>query len=136
MNTTTQVLVIDDEEVVRLSYQRTLASEHCQVQLAPSGPEGLRLMGSQSFDVVLLDLRMPGMDGLSVLKVIKERWPDSEVVVITGYPSIDTAKQAVSMGAYDYLAKPAGPDQVISAANSALLHKRWTLHRQPAPTLH
>jgi len=62
-----------------------------------------------------------------VLRTIKDRWPESEVVVITGYPSIESAKEAIRLGAYDYLAKPVGPDEVIDAAARAILHKDWTL---------
>jgi DNA-binding NtrC family response regulator len=86
-------------------------------------------MERHPFDVVLLDLRMPGLDGMSVLQTIKQKWPESEVVVITGYPSIETAKEAVRLGAYDYLAKPVGPDDVINAATGAMMQKRWALHR-------
>jgi DNA-binding NtrC family response regulator len=77
---------------------------------------------------VLLDLRMPDVDGMTVLRGLKQRWPDCEVVVVTGYPSIETAKEAVALGAYDYLAKPIGPEQVIDASNAAMRHKRWALH--------
>ena len=70
---------------------------------------------------------MPGLDGMDVLKTIKERWPDSEVVVITGYPTIETAKEAVRLGAHNYIAKPVGPDDVIKAANEAMTQKRWAL---------
>jgi len=62
-----------------------------------------------------------------VLKTIKARWPDSEVVMITGYPNVETAKEAVRCGAFDYLAKPVAPDAVIHAARSAALRKRWAL---------
>jgi DNA-binding NtrC family response regulator len=79
--------------------------------------------------VVLLDLRMPGMDGMAVLKAIKQRWPETEVVIITGYPTVESAKQAVRLGAYDYLAKPVGPDDVINVANGAMTQKKWALHR-------
>jgi DNA-binding NtrC family response regulator len=85
-------------------------------------------MEQQPFDVVLLDLRMPGMDGMSVLKAIKERWPESEVVIITGYPSLETVKDAIQIGACDYLSKPVGPDEIIHAANGALTQKQWALH--------
>jgi two-component system response regulator HydG len=74
---------------------------------------------------------MPDLDGMDVLKTIKERWPDSEVVVITGYPSIESAKAAVRLGAQNYLAKPVGPDDVIKAANDAMTHKRWALRSDP-----
>lgn len=122
-----KILVVDDEEVVRRSYVRTLASEHCNVKAVWNGTDALQVMEQQPFDVVLLDQRMPGMDGMAVLKTIKEKWPESEVIMITGYPAVESAKEAVNLGAYDYLAKPVGPDEVINAANGAMLHKRWAL---------
>lgn len=127
----TKILVVDDEEVVQLSYLRILSGDHCQVQAARNGHDALQMMAQHPFDVVLLDLRMPGMDGLTTLKGIKENWPESEVIIITGYPAIESAKEAVTLGAYDYLAKPAGPDDIINAANGALLHKRWVLRCVP-----
>lgn len=123
------VLVVDDEEVVRLCYKRSLAGARCDVEAVSNGKEALRAMEQRPFDVVMLDLRMPGMDGMSVLKTIKEKWPESEVVIVTGYPSIETAKEAVRLGAYDYLAKPVGPDDVIHAATAAMMRKQWALHR-------
>ena len=122
-----KILVVDDEEVVRLCLVRSLSGEHCNVEAVGNGNDALQMMGQQAFDVVLLDLRMPGMDGMAVLKTIKEKWPESEVIIITGYPAVESAKEAVTLGAYDYLAKPVGPDDVINAANGALLHKRWAL---------
>lgn len=129
---TANILVVDDEEVVRLSYARSLASEHCKVEMVSNGQEALQAMGERSFDVVLLDLLMPGMNGMKVLSTIKRQWPESEVIIITGYPALETAKEAVSLGAYDYLAKPAGPDDVINATYGAVNHKRWTLRSDPA----
>lgn len=121
------ILVVDDEEVVRLSYARSLASAHCKVEMVSNGQDALQAMGERPFDVVLLDLMMPGMNGMKVLSTIKRQWPESEVIIITGYPALDTAKEAVSLGAYNYLAKPAGPDDVINATYGAVNHKRWTL---------
>ena len=129
MDEKTKILVVDDEEVVRLSHIRTLASVHCNVEVVKNGSEALGVMEQRPADVVLLDLRMPGMDGMAVLKAIKQRWPETEVVIITGYPSIETAKEAVRLGAYDYLAKPVGPDEVISIATGAITQKKWALHR-------
>ena len=128
MDAKTKILVVDDDEVVRLSHFRSLAGAHCNVEAVWNGTEALRAMEQRPFDVILLDLRMPGMDGMSVLRMIKERWPESEVVIITGYPTLETAKEAVRLGAYDYLAKPVGPDDVINAANGAMMRKKWALH--------
>jgi len=123
------VLVVDDEEVVRLSYLRSLEGARCDVEAVADGREALRAMERSAFDLVMLDLRMPGVDGMTVLRTIKEKWPESEVVVITGYPSIESAKEAIRLGASDYLAKPVGPEEIINAACSAMLHKEWTLRR-------
>ena len=127
MSKKTKVLVVDDEEIICRSYARALASDHCNVEVALSGKEALQAMEQHPVDVVLLDLRMPGMDGMAVLKAIKAQWPEIEVVVITGNPSIESAKEAVTLGAYDYLTKPIGPDDVIHATNRAMKHKKWAL---------
>ena len=131
MNDRASILIVDDEEVVRRSHLRSLAGTGCRTRAAEDGSEALRFMEQQPFDVVLLDLRMPDLDGLDVLKIIKQRWPESEVVVITGYPSIDSAKAAVRLGAQNYLAKPVGPDDVLKAANDAMTHKRWAMRSEP-----
>ena len=128
MSEKTKVLIVDDEEIVCHSYVRSLAGAHCNVHVAWNGEEALYALEQQRFDLVLLDLRMPGMDGMAVLKTIKQTWPETQVVIITGYPNIDTAKEAVRLGAYGYLAKPVGPDEVINAANDAVMQKKWTLH--------
>ena len=105
-----------------------MAGAHCNLQVAANGEEALYALEQQRFDLVLLDLRMPGMDGMDVLRTIKQTWPETQVVIITGFPNIETAKEAVRLGAYSYLAKPVGPDAVISAANDAVMQKKWTLH--------
>jgi len=130
MNNKANILIVDDEEVVRLSHLRSLESTDCNARAAVDGMAAINVMEQQPFDVVLLDLRMPGLDGMDVLKTIKQRWPDSEVIVITGYPSIETAKEAVRLGAFNYLTKPLGPDEVIKAANDAVIQKRWSLRSQ------
>jgi len=128
-NSKARVLVVDDEQVVRLSYERSLAADF-DAHSAPDGEQALREMKREPADVVLLDLRLPGAQGLEVLEAMKRQWPETEVVVITGYPSVNSAKQAVRLGAADYLAKPVGPNEVTSAARNALLRKQWTLRIQ------
>ena len=127
MNNRSSVLIVDDEEIVRRAHLRSLEHTGCQARVARDGDEAIRLMEEDPCDVILLDIRMAGLDGMDVLKIIKKRWPDSEVVVITGYPTIESAKEAVRLGACDYIAKPAAPDDVIKAANDAMMHKRWAL---------
>ncbi|HJV62593.1 MAG TPA: response regulator [Albitalea sp.] len=133
MNTKPKILIVDDEEVVRLSYSRILAATDCRVEAVWTWTQVSQLMQQEPFDVVLLDLRMPGVDGMTILRALKQRWPESEVVIITGYPTLESAKEAVALGAHDYLAKPVGPEQVIDAAESAMLHKKWALHCDVPP---
>ena len=118
-----KVLVVEDEEIVRLSHMRTLAGQSCNVEAACGAEEALEKMQREPADVVLMDLRMPGMDGLAALKTIKERWPETEVVIITGYPSVYTAREAVRLGAFDYLVKPVSPDEVLAVANEAMAQR-------------
>ena len=134
MSNKNRILIVDDDEVVRRSYLRSLESTSCQVAAASDGEEALQTMEQSPFDVVLLDMRMPGQDGLSVLRTIKQKWPDSEVVIITGYPTVDSAKQAVQLGAYDYVAKPVGPQDVINVTDRAMTRKQWALRRLPDDT--
>jgi DNA-binding NtrC family response regulator len=129
-----KVLVVDDDDIVRLSYERSLKAANCNVEVetALNGEDALKAMERKPFDVVLLDLRMPGMDGLTVLKSIKRDWPASGIVVITGYPTIESAKEAMRLGACEYLAKPVSPAEIVSAANTAIAQKSWALQRSPA----
>jgi DNA-binding NtrC family response regulator len=124
-------ILIDDDEVVRWSYLRSLESISCNVEAACDGEQALQTMEQNPFDVVLLDLRMPGQDGLSVLRTIKQKWPESEVVIITGYPTVDSVKEAVRLGVHDYVAKPVDPQDVIKVTDSAMTRKHWALRRVP-----
>lgn len=127
---TRRALVVDDSRAARVAAARLVEPWGFDVDLAEDGAAALRRLEEQAaYDLVLLDLRMPGLDGMSVLSTIKSRWPDGEVIVITGYPSMDTAKEAIRLGAWGYLAKPLTPGEVVEAANSALNQKRWTLRR-------
>lgn len=124
------VLIVDDEEIVRRAYQRSLQPFDCQMRAAEDGRAAIRAMEERASDVILLDIRMPGLDGMDVLKTIKSRWPECEVVIITGYPDLNTAKEAVRLGAYDYIAKPVPPSELLKAANDAATQKHWAMHSE------
>lgn len=110
-----KILVIDDEPIVRISCERTLAPEGYDVTLTASGKEGLEIMEKETFGLVLLDLKMPDMDGIEVLDNIKEKWPDTKVVMVTGYSTVDTAVQALRFGAFNFIEKPFTPDTLLKA---------------------
>jgi DNA-binding NtrC family response regulator len=133
MDAKARILVVDDEEVVRRSYARILEQMDCDAQAAADGEQALQAMAERQFDVVLLDLRMPGAHGLEILKTIKQRWPASEVVIVTGYPTFESARQALRLGACDYLAKPPDADALMEAARGALRRKKWELKAEAVP---
>lgn len=118
------ILVIDDEEIVRVSCIRILRPEGYNVKVVKSGIEGLKVIEKENFDLVLTDLKMPDMDGIEVLKKVKEGWPGTEIVVITGYGTVSSAVQAMKFGAFDYLEKPFTPDQLLLVVSRALEKKR------------
>lgn len=128
MKQSSRILIVDDEQVVRLSHLRSLGQAGYQSEAVRNGREALARLEQRVFDVVFLDLRMPDLDGIAVLSAIKSRWPECEVIIITGYPEVSTAKAAVRLGAWDYLVKPLGPDDIVRAATAALTHKGWALH--------
>lgn len=106
------ILVIDDEANIRDGCNRILTKEGWGVKTAVSGKEGLDLAQKESFDIVLLDLKMPGMDGMEVLRTINKMSPGLITIVITGYATVESAVEAMKEGAYDYIPKPFTPDQL------------------------
>jgi len=119
-----RILVVDDEDIVRTSCSRTLSPEGYEVRLAKNGVEGLKMASAERFDLVLTDLKMPDMDGIEVLRIIKEKWPETAVIIVTGYQTVDTAVKAIKLGAYDYIEKPFTPDALISAVAEAMANRQ------------
>ncbi len=114
-----KVLVIDDESGIREGSQRILSRMGCTVFGASNGEEGLALIGQKKIHIVLLDLKMPGMDGMEVLRRIQETNKDILVIVITGFATVETAIEAMKQGAYDFIPKPFEPDQLRIVINRA-----------------
>ncbi len=121
---TARILVIDDEEVVLRSCQRILADESHLVETMSDSVGGLRKVDSGAYDLVLLDIKMPRMDGIEVLRDIKERHPDVEVIMVTGLSEVQTAVKAMKLGAFDYLSKPFDPDELQHVVERALERRR------------
>ena len=115
-----RILVVDDEAIARDNLALALARQGHDTVTAGNGDEALERLRAEDFDLVLTDLKMEGMDGLALLRSIKDQFPDIEVVVLTGYPTVDTAVEAMRAGAYDYLAKPYRLDEARMLVRKAL----------------
>ncbi|TRZ95020.1 MAG: sigma-54-dependent Fis family transcriptional regulator [Rhodocyclaceae bacterium] len=115
-----RILVVDDEEIVVRSCLRILGTDAYEVESAQSGIEALRKIEESSFDVLILDIMMPQMDGLEVLQRVKETHPDIDVIMVTGLSQIDTAVRSMKLGAFDYLPKPFDPDELKHVVERAL----------------
>ena len=123
MKTKPRVLVVDDDPLVRRSCERILNKDH-DVRLADSGREGLALLEAESFDLALVDLKLPDISGMDILQRAPDSFPETPIIVITGYSTIKSAVDAIKKGAFDYLAKPFSPDELGAAAEKALRERR------------
>lgn len=124
----TKVLVIDDEKGLRDMLAYTLARMGYQVRSAESGERGVSLARVEPFDAVICDLMMPGMDGIAVLEILKRELPGLEVIMATGFPTIETNEKAAALGAFAYLAKPYDLMAVVSLLERAVARKRSANH--------
>jgi DNA-binding NtrC family response regulator len=102
----TKILVIDDERSIRSTLKEILGFEGYTVDVAENGIAGLDQLKARDYDIVLCDIKMPEMDGIEVLKKIMEMKPETTVVMISGHGNIDTAVEAIKLGAYDFIVKP------------------------------
>lgn len=126
------VLVVDDELGVRESL-RAILSHDCDVRTASCGEDALAVIAQERVDLVTLDLRMPGMGGITVLEAIKQRDEHIEVLIITGYGSFDTAVQGLRNRAFDYIAKPFDSDQIRRLVQAALARRSAAERLRSAP---
>ncbi len=115
-----RILVIDDEPFVRESCKRIFADKGYDVETASSGEEGLEMARRGYFDCALVDLKMPGINGMEVVRTVRENRPGSAVLIITGYGDLETAAEATRLGVSDYVLKPFTPDQIIEAVDVAI----------------
>ncbi|MBP6675973.1 MAG: sigma-54-dependent Fis family transcriptional regulator [Vitreoscilla sp.] len=121
---TTRVLIVDDEEIVVRSCQRILADGGFEIDAACDGWEALRRVDEHDYNIIILDVMMPKIDGLEVLQHVKERHPDTDVIMVTGLSQIQTAVKSMKLGAFDYLSKPFDPDELRHVVDRALERQR------------
>lgn len=124
------VLVIEDEENMRDSCSSVLSKEGFRVELAESGDKGLEFIRQKSFDLAIIDLKLPGISGMKVLEEIRDKSPDTIAIVITGYATVESAVKAMKLGAYDFLPKPFTPDELRIIIKRALEKKRLLLENK------
>lgn len=117
------ILVVDDEPVARQSLSEILRLEGYSVNSVPNGQAAVEYVRTHPVDLMVVDLRMPGMDGLEVIQVVNQVAPDTEVILLTAYASTETAIQALRLRIHDYMMKPALPSQIVASVKKGLARR-------------
>jgi DNA-binding NtrC family response regulator len=128
------ILLLDDESDFVETMVKRFGIRKMPIDSAKSGQEALAALAAKDYDVIILDVRMPGMDGLEVLKLIRERSPLTEVIMLTGHASLEAGMQGMNLGAYDYVLKPADFDDLLDKVRKAFERKELNAkaHKQGA----
>lgn len=120
-----RILVVDDEKIICELIGRTLKRNNYDVEIARNGKTAIEKIKEDKFDILITDVRMPKINGMEVLREIKEANPFIEVIVITGYPTVELAVEAIKIGAYDFITKPFDIDKVQLMVNKCLEKQRF-----------
>ncbi len=115
-----KILVIDDERSIRNTLKEILEYEKYEVKIAETGIEGLEILKKETFDILLLDIKMPEMDGMEVLEKVRKNYPDIQAIMISGHGNVDTAVKAVKNGAFDFIEKPLDLNRLLVTVKNAL----------------
>lgn len=129
------ILAVDDEPVVLDSLRKILVLEGYSVDTVENGPEALGLVQSRDYDFVFTDLKMPGMDGVEVVKAVHHLRPDTDIAVITGYATIESAVETMQHGAVAYVQKPFSTDELVEFANGLRIKREARLEAQHRPSV-
>ena len=124
------ILVVDDEATMRRSLADILRLEGYRVQMAESGEEAIQRLQCDTYDLLLLDLKMPGVDGVEVLRFAVKTAPETQVILLTAHGSLESAIEALRLGAHDYLLKPSSPDLILASVAKALKARTELLQRE------
>ncbi len=114
------ILVVDDEKNIRMTVAQSLETLHIPVETAVNGEEALQKLRQRPFRLVFLDLRMPGIDGMDVLRRVKDDWPTTRVIIISAHGTIESAVEAMKLGAIDFIQKPFSPGEIRDLATQVL----------------
>ena len=119
-----KILLVDDEDRFLTTTQKLIVRKGYDIQIASGGTEALEKMLYADIDVVILDVKMPGRDGIDILKEIKNRFPLTEVILLTGHATVESAIIGMRSGAYDYLMKPVAPDELLQKVEAAFARRK------------
>ncbi len=123
-----RVLLVDDEDVFRETLVKLLKKSNLQVAEAPTGQKGLDLLDQREFDVVVLDVKMPGLDGIETLREMKRKKPLTEVILLTGHGSVESGIDGMKLGAFDYVMKPVNMNELLNKMRQA--YERKVVHEE------
>ena len=135
-NPKARILAVDDEPIVLDSFRKILVLAGYSVDTVETGPEALSLVRNREYEFVFADLKMPGMDGLDVVKAVKHLRPEVDAAIITGYATVESAVSAMKYGAMDYVQKPFTEDELIKFADHLLIRRQERIARQRPPEIH
>lgn len=124
-----KILVLDDDPVVTLSCKRILGAEGFNIITVDKGEDAIKKVSNEEFDLLISDVRLPDMNGISVLRETKIVQPKLDVVIITGYPTLDEAKESVRLGAFEFIEKPFTPDFMLNVARKVFDTRGWILRK-------
>ncbi|MCL2458221.1 MAG: response regulator [Desulfobulbus sp.] len=125
---TLRVLIVDDEDDFRETVVKRLNARKIQAEGAASGIKALEVLKDKDFDVIVLDVKMPGMDGIETLRHVKKLKPETEVIMLTGHASVEFGLKGMQLGAFDYVMKPAPLNELLDTIGQAYNKKRGMIH--------
>jgi CheY-like chemotaxis protein len=121
--------VLDDDPVVTLSCKRILGAEGFNIVTVDKGEDAIKRVSNEEYDLLISDVRLPDMNGISVLRETKKVQPKLDVVIITGYPTVEEAKESVRLGAFEFIEKPFTPDFMLNVARKVFDNRGWILRK-------
>jgi len=135
-NPVAKILCVDDEDVILDSFRKILVLDGYSVDTVTKGQEALKLIQNHHYDFVFTDLKMPEMDGVEVTKAVKHLRPDIDVIIITGYASVETAVETMKYGAMDYVQKPFTDEELLAFVKKAVVKRQDRIQKQIKPKVH
>jgi CheY-like chemotaxis protein len=124
-----RILVLDDDPVVTLSCKRILGAEGYTIITTDKGEDAIKKVSNEEFDLLISDVRLPDMNGISVLRETRQVQPKLDVVIITGYPTLEDAKESVRLGAFEFIEKPFTPEFMVNVARKVFDNRGWILRK-------